>query len=111
MASKDDGIEDPSLRKARKSWFDNTSRSELAAFDDSVKENRSPQKQRKPKRLSLDAVENLTLTHFTRAPKISFGKVLVGKSKLRTLLVRIFGVFVLLFPQNFSLSFLITAIQ
>ncbi|GFR71371.1 abnormal spindle-like microcephaly-associated protein homolog [Elysia marginata] len=40
------------------------------------------------KRRSVDSVENLTLTHFTTPPRIGFGTVVLGKTKVRTLLIR-----------------------
>ncbi|XP_005095167.1 abnormal spindle-like microcephaly-associated protein homolog [Aplysia californica] len=71
------------MRKARRSWFDNPPTPELA-----LPHNGMETKPPRTKRRSLDSVETLTLTHFTSPPKISFGKILVGKSKLRTLLIR-----------------------
>ncbi|CAL1537151.1 unnamed protein product [Lymnaea stagnalis] len=40
------------------------------------------------KRTSIDTVETLILTHFTNPPKINFGKIMVGKKKFRTLILR-----------------------
>ncbi|KAH9505368.1 hypothetical protein Btru_058528 [Bulinus truncatus] len=83
MASSQ-GIEAPATptRKSRRSWFDAPP---LTSLD-------PPKKMEilkvTSKRLSEDAVESLILTHFTKPPKLNFGKVLIGKTKMRTLQVR-----------------------
>ena len=74
----------PSSRKSRRSWFDAPPLTTLNCPGDGSKQTRRPA----PKKRSLDSVENLTLTHFTAPPRIAFGNVVLGRTKIRTLLVR-----------------------
>ncbi|XP_059177929.1 abnormal spindle-like microcephaly-associated protein homolog isoform X2 [Physella acuta] len=68
-------------RRSRRSWFDAPP---LTTLDPPTLERTDL----KAKRRSNDSIETLILTHFTNPPRISFGKILVGKTKLRTLLLR-----------------------
>ncbi|RUS79093.1 hypothetical protein EGW08_013146 [Elysia chlorotica] len=69
------------MRRGRRSWFDAPPLTTLNCSEDG---------ELKParKKRSLDSVENLTLTHFTSSPRIDFGSVVLGKNKIRTLLIR-----------------------
>ncbi|KAI8771163.1 abnormal spindle microcephaly-associated protein [Biomphalaria glabrata] len=69
-----------SSRKSRRSWFDAPPLTSLEPPPVALNACR--------KRLSEDAVETLLLTHFTKPPKINFSKIVLGKTKLRTLQVR-----------------------
>ncbi|KAK7095184.1 hypothetical protein V1264_006629 [Littorina saxatilis] len=74
-------------RSARRSWFDTPPATKLEL---AVEQPPSPMKtmNSRSKRRSIDDVETLVLTHFTKPPRISFGKIIVGRSKTRILLVQ-----------------------
>lgn len=69
----------PSRRKSRKSWFDKPpTKYEIAV-----------EKKRRSKGRKSDVEDEvLTLTHFTKPPKIGFGILKPGQNKVRNLLIR-----------------------
>ena len=75
-----------SIRRGRRSWFDAPPLTTLncPGNDESKQSCARPAR----KKRSLESVENLTLTHFTTPPRIDFGSVVLGKTKVRTLLIR-----------------------
>lgn len=72
-------------RSTRRSWFETPP---ATKFDIAVEKQAALPPNGKNKRRSIDDVETLILTHFTASPRIGFGKVLLGQSKTRTLMVQ-----------------------
>ncbi|KAK7504479.1 hypothetical protein BaRGS_00004345 [Batillaria attramentaria] len=74
-----------SRRSSRRSWFDTppTTKLEIAVEKPALKP-----PQGKNKRRSIDEIETLVLTHFTKPPRIGFGKIILGRSKTRLLMVQ-----------------------
>ena len=73
-------------RSARRSWFETPPATKLE-----IAVEKPPPRTtngRGSKRRSIDDVETLVLTHFTRPPRVGFGKIVLGRSKTRTLLVQ-----------------------
>jgi hypothetical protein len=68
-------------RSSRRSWFETPPVTKL-----DISMEKPPLKTNK--RRSIDEVETLTLSHFTQPPRISFGKIIVGRTKTRMLLVQ-----------------------
>lgn len=71
-------------RSARRSWFETppATKIEMAVDNSDLKGGR------KAKRRSIDEIETLALTHFTKPPRIGFGKIILGRSKSRILMVQ-----------------------
>lgn len=72
-------------RSARRSWFETPPATKL---DIAVEKPPLKTMNSRSKRRSIDDVETLVLTHFTKPPRISFGKIVIGRSKTRILLVQ-----------------------
>ena len=68
-------------RKARRSWFDGNGGA--VKFDIAVEKPDKPSAQPEPD----EEIEVLQLTHFTKPPRIDFGKLRTGRTKTRQLLV------------------------
>ncbi|XP_067661837.1 abnormal spindle-like microcephaly-associated protein homolog [Haliotis asinina] len=71
-------------RRSRKSWFETPPATKLEIACEKKKRRSSGGGKRK----SMENMETLLLTHFTNPPKISFGKIKLGKSRHRHLLVK-----------------------
>lgn len=74
----------PSRRRSRKSWFETPPATKLEIACEKKKRRSSGGGKRK----SMENMETLLLTHFTNPPKITFGKIKLGKSRHRHLLVK-----------------------
>ena len=74
-----------SRRSARRSWFETPPATKL---DIAVEKPPLRMMKSGSKRRSIDDVETLVLTHFTKPPRVSFGKIVIGRSKTRVLLVQ-----------------------
>ncbi len=76
--------ETPIRRRSRKSWFETPPATKL----DIAHERKKRRSSGAGKRKSVENMETLLLTHFTNPPKILFGKVKLGKSRTRHLLIK-----------------------
>ncbi|XP_076455078.1 uncharacterized protein LOC143289805 [Babylonia areolata] len=74
-----------SRRSSRRSWFDTPP---ATPCDIAVEKQPVKTMSRQNKRRSIDDIETLVLSHFTKPPRIGFGKIIVGRSKTRVLLVQ-----------------------
>ncbi|KAL8625929.1 hypothetical protein ACOMHN_012521 [Nucella lapillus] len=76
-------------RSSRRSWFDTPP---VTPRDIAVQKQQQlpPRKAAvgQNKRRSLDEVETLVLSHFTKPPRVGFGKIIMGRSKTRVLLIQ-----------------------